>query len=84
MAQTKVYNAATWQLVMYAASNSGEYPDSPEFTKDTDQQILTCGTNATLSVNYSWAGHPSRYWWVKLFKDGSLVFTSPRIDKDNY
>jgi hypothetical protein len=76
-----VANQGDWVLVLYATSQMSEYPATPDYVKDTERLTLECGAKGTLTVSYNWQGHPSKYWWVALRRNGAVVYTSPYIVK---
>lgn len=71
-----------WVLKLFAASSSNEYPDHPDYTKDTDSKTIVCKGQGELKVEYNWKNHSSRYWWLALYKGNTRVWLSTRIDKN--
>ena len=70
-------NAGEWKLYLYATSALSEYEnDRPDYEKATSTRVLKCGEAATVTVQYNWSGHPARYWWVVLARNGSRVHKS--------
>lgn len=80
-ANVHVRGNGNWELKLFAASHSSEYPDDPDYTKDTDSKSITCKGQGELKVDYDWKDHPSRYWWAALYKNGTRVWLSQRVDK---
>ena len=74
-------NDATWRLELYATSNQGEYPNTPDYTKDTDTATLPCGQQRTLRLSYDWQSHSHRFWWARLFRNGVAVSTTAVVVK---
>ena len=76
-----VENQGEWVLTLYATSDLSEYQgDDPDYTKDSNSARVVCGDSDTLAVAYNWHGHPARYWWVVLMRDGAVVFKSDPVD----
>jgi len=81
-ANVHVRGAGNWELKLFAASSASEYPNNPDYTKDTDSKSIQCKGQGELKVDYDWKEHPSRYWWAALYKNGTRVWLSERIDKE--
>ena len=73
-------NDGAWKLYLYATTTLAEYEgDRPDYEKATHARTLNCLESATLSVQYNWTGHPARYWWVVLTRNGARVYKSPVV-----
>jgi hypothetical protein len=82
-----VSGPGVWKLTMYASLTEAGYTnDMPDSIKGEDVLTLTCpdpftAVSGTLSVNYSWAGHPYTHWWITLELNGTRVFKSAEAIK---
>lgn len=81
-ANVHVRGGSTWVLKLFATSSSNEYPDKPDYTKDTDEKIIICKGEGELKVEYNWKSHSSPYWWAALYENGVRVWLSERISKE--
>lgn len=69
-----VQGAATWKLILKATS-PGNY------NKDVEERTLSCSEGpVSLNVSYNWIGHSSENWFLELYKNGTLVYTSPTVN----
>ena len=81
VASVTVYNAAEWKAVLYASREISSYPNNQEYEKAMDKRTLQCGEKKVIGFSYDWANHHAKVWWMKLYKDGVEVYTSPAVTK---
>lgn len=76
-----VRGEGAWVLKLFATSSSTEYPDAPDYTKDTDSKTIGCKGEGELKVEYDWKNHQSKYWWIALYRNNQRIWLGERIEK---
>lgn len=76
-ATATVKNEGNWAVHLYATSTYQEYESNrPDYEKAVEARTLACGENSTLTLKYVWSGHPSKYWWLVVKRNGRTMYKS--------